>query len=438
MNAKEKRIYVLILKHLSDVANNQQIDFKEYSTLVREMGFKELAENKLLYQLYNDNVGEDVKWENVDISSSITSTFLQKLITLRDRNGENPGEFFTDPIDNIFSLDTSYSHYGQTGNYVYFDKFGINIQFKDRFSKFLLDLINLDEQDVWTYVAARQNGGHEPDDYFEDLRHVIQNLGSEEIEVLRKIFRLLGKNQILELLSGDHIGYESSEVIVRGLKDLSERLTDDIHNDYVQEVSRQSADSITTAYGEHFEDTGIEYDGDGRVRIEYNKLIEYVKNHPEIQTFADLKGHNLIDYSTNIQDAYYEYDINWHELNTDVFNTLNYFYESMEEDDELIQRVKNISDFEQIMENVGFKFNDRINTYVKTIKNNVMFIIPEKNIDYNQRKVILEMRTASEDINEPASKSYKIPFEEIANHVYTEKLFESILKKIYLNKRKYL
>ena len=258
-------------------------------------------------------------------------------------------------------------------------------------------------------------------------------------EKLSEIAFAVGKTELANKIKSN-FSDDVIDRIIDMIKKINENYLQNLFDEYALAINRSSCESIKDSYRNHFPD-GIKLN-DNTVVLDYDFLINYVKENPSIQTFSDLKGHKLIDDYSDITEATYEYynELDSEFLNHEYFTILDNLYDKIMDDEETISRVKNIKEFENIMKSLKFDINNEFGYYkVFKIDNQTFkrFSIEFEHIDYDNKVVKLKMTTSKAGDQSPDIKLYKIPFSEIGDYVYTEKLHESILFKIkqYLLKK---
>jgi hypothetical protein len=426
------KLLVYFLNLLSKKNQYKDISFDKFKKDALDSGFKNYSNNYMLFNFYNENVGSDVKWEDYDLKPFLND-FISKLEIIKNNNVKAE-ELFTNPIDTNFRLD-----YSSLSDYVEFYNDSIHLVFQDRYSEFLLELINLDTDDIYIYNAAIYGDCHTVEYYEDEIRYMFSLMDGDCKEKLSEIAFAVGKTELANKIKSN-FSDDVIDRIIDMIKKINENYLQNLFDEYALAINRASCESIKDSYRNHFP-YGIKLN-DNTVVLDYDFLINYVKENPSIQTFSDLKGHKLIDDDSDITEATYEYynELDREFLNHEYFTILDNLYDKIMDDEETISRVENIKEFENIIKSLKFTTNDDFGYYkIFKIDNQTFkrFSIEFEHIDYYNKVVKLKMTTSKAGDQSPDIKLYKIPFDEIADYVYSEKLHESILFKIkeYLLKK---
>ena len=428
---KNVKTLLLALNYLTKTFKGNPTTFEDYSKALNKLNFKNYATNKGLFEFFNNNVKEGVRWEDLEELSKFTNSFLTKIELIRD-GIKKPKELFTDPIDDKFRL--------FSGNrYVNFHAESIEMVFGDSYSQFYLDLINLDEHDMHTYFSAQYNGDcYSPDDFNEDIVYCISLVDSENAELLALICLALNRydiyKDIMSNVDDNTTRPIQSDRLINKILELlqsagGDRYLSDMYDEYKSRVNEASCDEIKSAFKEHFSDYGVWVRDSETIGFTYDFFIDFLSKNPDIQTFADLKGHNFIEYSSSIEDAAHEGDLDVEGLNRDFNYILNRLYDKISDSDEMEEKLKNIEEFENMMKSLKF---DYTNMYVLQVvdKNNNLkykFEIEPSQINYENKKLYLRVKNYAPggDVT-----THLIPFEDVPKYVTMEKLFENLVKKI--------
>lgn len=428
----KKTIFLIhFLKYLTRQSETQTVDFDQFREIANDGGFKKFSNNTLIYNFYNKNVSPEVKWESFDLSPFLNDFYTK--IKLISQGKATQDDLFNDPIDDHFRLGRS-----SRSDFVDFYHDSIHISFQDQYSDFLLDLINLEENDVSRYNNAKYDGDCYEVDYSSDeLLYMFNGMDSDNINKLEEIITAMGDMELAADIKGQrHLSDSASIKIIRLFqKVFGDKYIDRLFDEYRSAVSRASCQSVIEAYRQHFTEYVRMYD-DNTVEIDYGYFLNFLENHPTIQSFADLKGFTFIDNHTDISDAAYDYTLNYADLNKEYYYILDNMSDDIMEDEDTHKLVVSVNEFEQLMRNLKFKYEVGDRAYKKVVEmegERRIFYINLDTIDFKNKKVIL-LQMINHGLATPLSTKYKIPFSEIPNYVTIEKLHETIKKLI----RKYL
>lgn len=423
---KNIKSLVYFLNYLSKKTKNKTITFEKYNEIAHNLGFENFEENKNLFDFYNDNVEEEVKWEKFDLTP-YTSNFRNKIERIYLQK-EDPEKFFSYEIDDVFELG-----YSNRSNYVEFLDNSINITFQTISDEILLNLINLEYNDIINYHSAKYGSDCYDVEYSdEELGYIFQRMDTDCVNILKKIIMAFGDIELANRLNV--INYNVSEEIVKIFKKFTgDEYLDKLFDDYNREVGIASCNSIVEAFESHFNDDVKMYN-DNTLEIKYEFFINFLKRNPEISTFSDLKNYNLIDGYDDISQAAYEYEVDYSHLNREYYFILDNMYEDIMDDEDNKERIESIKNFEKLIKNLKFNYDSSNNgRYIKIIKTSdsteKVFLIYTKNIDFENKKLLLKMGEKKENSNLIEDwTEYRIPFNELSDYVYTEKLHEAIRK----------
>ena len=279
------------------------------------------------------------------------------------------------------------------------------------------------------YSAVNGEECYSPDFSSDSLEHAFNLMNNDCIVKLKEIVTALGKVGLANKIGVENFREVIHEIIKLFNQILGKRFVRDIYDDYATATNEASCQSVKDAFRDHFPE-GISLENGRQLEIEYTFLINFLEKNPQIQTFSDLEGVNLIDSNSYIDEAYYDYDIDIDNYNRNVYYILDNAYDKIMDDENTIKLVENLKEFENIMKSLKFKFSN--GDYLKVVPSETgkkrFKISVDSDVDFNKKKVILNFAIGSE------IKTYKIPFDEISDYVTTEKLHEMIKMKI----RKYL
>ena len=209
-------------------------------------------------------------------------------------------------------------------------------------------MINLSDEELWTYNAARfRQDCYVPDYYNDEIIYMFGNMDDDCREKLSEIATALGKIDLVNKIKRNFANENVVKELIKMFDILNKRHIENLFDEYAAAISRASCDSIIDAFKEHFP-KGIELD-DKEIIVTYDFFIKFLEENPNIQTFSDLEGRHLINDSSNIEGAKYEYDVDYEELNREYFRILDRIYDDLLDDEETISRVESIKDFENIM-----------------------------------------------------------------------------------------
>lgn len=431
----DKKIKLLIhfLKFLSKKHQFKQITFDVFKKNAIDMGFKNFSNNAPLYKFYNQNVSPEVKWEDLDLSPFINDFYTK--IKLISQGQATPNQLFSDPMDDHFRLGPS-----SRSDFVDFYEDSIHIAFRDQYSNFLLDLINLDESDLSHYHSAKYNGDCYEIEYSSDeLSYMFNGMDSDNINKLEEIVTALGDMELAGEIKGKtRLPDDASAKIIRLFeKVFGDKYNDRLFDEYRNAARRASCQSIIKTYEEHFTEYVRMYNDD-TIEIDYDFFLNFLENHPTIQSFADLKGYNLIEHHTDISEASYEFNLDYPDLNREYYYILDNMLDDIMEDEGTSKMVESVKEFENLMKKLKFQYQIGDRAYKRVFEreemgDRIIFYISLDTIDFKNKKVVL-LQLIDQGLGTPLSTKYKIPFDEIADYVTIKKLHESIKKLI----RKYL
>ena len=137
-----------------------------------------------------------------------------------------------------------------------------------------------------------------------------------------------------------------------------------------------------------------------------------------------MEDYPMIELHTNFEDAYYQYDINGEKLNNSFDTILTNRLTELETNDDYIFLSENSKEFLNIMNKLKFKKTS--DSYIKEI-GDLSIIIKINDIDFKNKTLKLIYKKNNK------VRLYEIPFNEISDYIYTEKLYENLLKKILIN-----
>lgn len=429
---KKSAFIVQFLRYLSKKTDFKKITFDQYKEISKVGVFKSLSNNYGLYEFYDANVSPDVKWEEFDLTPYVYN-FYQKIKSIYEGKIA-PNQVFSDPLDEHFELGRS-----NRSDYVVFYEDTIHIVFQNQYSDFLLDLINLDDNDLSYYRGARHNGDcYEVDWSDDELIYMFGTMDFDCVDKLREITIALGDMELAsEINYQRHLSDSSSAKLIRMFqKFFGDKYLDKLFDEYRRAVSQASCESIIKAYNDHF-NTDVNLYDDYTVEVTYDFFLKFLEKYPRIQSFSDLKGYSFIEHSTDISQAMYEYEVNHGDLNREYYYVLENMLEDIMEDEDTSKVVGSVKEFENLMKQLKFKYEIGDRAYKKvfgTEGERKIFYIALENIDFKNKKVVLLQLIEKSGERHPVSTKYKIPFSEISDYVMTEKLHESIKKLI----RKYL
>lgn len=424
---KNKKIILSILNYLSKKFKGKDLSFEDYSYTLKKLNFIDQADNRELYKFFVENNKEGVNWEQLNLAPFI-NTLINK-ITMIANGDKKANEVFTDPIDDFFEL-------GGGENYIDFYGDHLQFNFREPDSQFLLNLINLEEHDLGNYYAARYNGNcYRPDYEDDDILHIFQMLSSENLSLLSDIAKFLGENKLsidIKNHSQNNTRLRDSEsvkIINLIEKFFKSDVLSDIHHEYANHVESASCDSIIEAFREHFPD-GVDFIDSQSLRVNYDFLIDFLKENPSIKTFSDLRDVNLIDDYSDLGDAYANYDLDTYALNRDIYYIFNRLHDKVLSDEENIsEKVEAFKEFEDMIRALKFRYGADYVLQVVDKDNNLKykFEIDPDDVDYDNRKLKLTVK----DYRKGGEMTkHRIPFEDLPKYVTIEKLYESILSKL--------
>lgn len=426
---KKVKLLIYFLNYLSQKSKFKKISLEKYREIATLLGHKDFLRNESLFDFYNQNVEDNVNWENFNLTPYVNS-FIAKIESVFYRK-ESPKNLFSDPIDNYFYLEYNYNK-----PYIDFNDDSIHIAFTDSYNSFLLDLVNLDDNDFSYYAGAKYNGNcYTPDYSNEEMVYIFGSMGSDCINKVKEIITIFGDIELASNLDRvPNINEDQAEKIIKLFKFHTDDIyLDKLFDEYQSAVNRASCNSIIEAYESHFNDDVKMYDN-RTIEVKYEFFINFLKENPSIKTFSDLQNYKLIDDYDHISDAIYEYDLDYEYLNREYYTILDDMYDNVTSDDDIIERIEQTKKLFEILKSL--KFESKEKGYYKDIRIGSTFsrfVIPYNGIDTIKKTVTLTI-FKGEANREMGNKTYKIPFDEIADYVTIEKLHEMIKMKI----RKYL
>jgi hypothetical protein len=427
---KNIKLLIYFLNYLTKKSKGQSLSEEEFKKIALTGGFKQYVDNINLFNFFNENVKENIDWGSFDLAPYI-NTFLQK-IQLIYGGTKLPSEVFTNPIDDKFKLASGW------GDYVdFYDEF-IRFKFSDETDSILLDLINCNSDDMYNYLHARNGEAYRPEGG-EDMDFFFRFMDKDNMELLVSISKSLGDFSLAKEIqsridSGTRL--ESNEInqilelLVRTGKK-GTKLLRELTNEYENQAESASVESVKETFDWHFNNTGVEFGGVGVIDVKYETFINLLKENPQIKTFSDLDDVNLIQYPMDdLSDASYEYDLDIESLNKDFYYLLDNFNDVISNDEEIQNRVKSYEEIEKLMKILKFQYEGGV--YDKSIKvenGNKHFRIDPNEIDFDEKTVVLHYADTSKRVNGGIyNKAFKIPFDEISDYVYTEKLLYEMIK----------
>lgn len=415
------------LKYIARDADYKILTLPQYQEIAKDGGFKNFADNTSLFNFYNDNVEENVDWSKLDLSR-YSESFLEKIIKIYNKKAK-PEEVFNNPIDDFFRL---YGERSVGANYIKFGEHEIDFIFNEHISHFLCDLINLEEFDVSAYYDAVYNGScYRPDDYSEDIKDAFRLIHRDNLEKIQKIMISLGHIDTAEKIK-DGIDYSVAHEVSDKIEEVfGSSYNDDIVQEYRNSVESSACEAVRYSFDDHFP-SDISLNDPYTLLVTYDFFIDFLKKNPQVQTFSDLRNHKFIDHYTDISDAQYEYNVDRYSLNREYSYIIDRLLDKIEDDEEIKQKAISVRKFQKIIQQLKFIYHDDGFYYkdIKIDKNTFKRFKISHNIDYDREKVILYMITANVDNQSTKTNEYKIPFDELADYVYTEKLHETIRKAI--------
>lgn len=432
---KKVKLLIYFLNYLSKKTNFKEISFEYFKEIANFLGYKSFGENKLLFEFFNENVSPKVKWEEFDLKNYL-NTFYDKIYSIY-KGKASPNQVFTNQIDSQFKLGTS----SRSSNSVDFFEETIHMGFSS--PRFLLILVNLTDYELSLYWDAKTYGNCYDAEYsIGELIHLFINMDDDCRNILIKIVTGIGHLKLAEEIK-DEISSSSAEKIIELIENyFGDKYIQKIFEEYRMEANNASCNSIIEAFEGHFNSDVYMYDS-RTLEISYEFFLNFLKENPNIQTFSDLYGYKFIEDSSHIEDARYDFNVSYSDLNREYYTILDNIYDSMTDDEEIMERIAATKEFIDIMKSLKFEFQD--GNYYKDIKNKfktekpviTRFKIIPSQIDFDRKKITLYMIKSNEGesgFSPRVTKTYKIPFSEIANYVTIEKLHETIKNKI----KKYL
>jgi len=432
MNKETKKL-VVILNYLTKKSKGQEITWEQYKEILKKLNFIKESRNKNLFKFFNDNVEEGVNWNEFNLDS-FGYSLLGKIELIKQSN-ENVDLLFNDPIDDMFDLG-----YASGKNYIDFDVAKFDMNFRNSYSSFMLNLLGLDEYELRNYFAAKwENQGYQPE--FEDSddgRYMIMLLNFTNLEILHKIMVALGKNKLAKYIQhqienqlrfNDRDDYTELNEIVKTIDDVfGNDVIDNMFNEYSYEVNSASVDSIIEAFENSLPD-GLRVIDSSSLSLTYDFFIEFLETYNQINTFADLKNYTFVDTPADLHDASVDYDLNVDNLNHSFERILLGLLDKVESDESIIEIQKSVEYLDKMLKDLKFEYTKR---YFLTILNKdgnlkYKFEIEPDDINYKERKLDLTVKDYRPGGDE---KKHRIPFDDLPKYVTMEKLFESILSKL--------
>lgn len=155
----------------------------------------------------------------------------------------------------------------------------------------------------------------------------------------------------------------------------------------------------------------------GYLILPINELYNFLKSHPEVVSFNDLKEIKINGY-INLEDAYSNGyadvgDKQIKELNSDFEKQIEEFMDAVESGKIQIKEMKEIN---QIFKDLKFDDNLELKTKGREIK--------IKDIDYKNGKFLVHIEEKGPD-NKPRKYNAKIPYAKLADFVHQYHLFEN-------------
>lgn len=434
---------ISLLKGISKLTNRDDISYQELLNLGKKYGFTKLI-NFDLYQIYDNYRASNLEWEDIELEDSpfLFKSLLDKIKFISKNLDKIEIVFPSDTVDPYFYNDIKKSY---TPN-IEFTHRGVQFTFNyNDDTNDGLDMLNIGDDQYRLYTNATNDysdGGYRPEDYGDgnDRYLIIGLFNKENRKLLATILNYLGKPELSRSLMKKNISdydyVKIGEVLEAyhqkfGGKHQDDFITD-IENEWCNLAQSASQDSVGAEFKDHLE--GILFNNKYEFTVPYEKMIKYLTENPDIQTFIAIKDKPIIDNDLNLDDAYYQYwDIDMDEFNRCVNRQLESLLSKIEsemdnEESPYRKVVNNVNDFLKILKDLKFKKSKTTDQYTKTLPNKVI-TIPIKDIDYENGIVYITIRTKNNEGN-VETKQHKIPFEDLTNYTLSNQLFERVVKLI--------
>lgn len=422
---KKIKLIRYFLKYLSNKSKFKQISFENFRTYANNLGFKDFTYNYSLFNFYNENVSAVVDWDSFSDEQikKFTRSFKNKIELTS--SGLSDDEIFTK--EELISSDKHFE--------VFLRSYDMRIDFKRPYNNDFFDMLNTDYESISYYESAKQGySGYEPEYSRDEIHWFFNRLNDDNRKLIRKLLIYGGRSDLANKFTSE-FNEEIIDKIIKLLENLygEYNIIEDMFKEYSHLVRQASNESVEDAFEEHIP-SGINYIDSTTFFVEYDYFLEYLDKHPDVNSFDDMLKYPLIEDSLyNLYEASYEYDLDMNQLQYEFEKIFENVIDNVESDEKFQEKIKNIEELEDILYRLNFKMDG--DQYHKILKDEKFFneakrrfIIPINKIDYDSKMLVLKILYF--DDPEKNSRIYKIPFDELADYVFTEKLYESVLFQI--------
>lgn len=433
---KKIKIILIILNYLTKKFKSQPVTLGVYEDILTKLNFPEQAKNKRLLKFYNDNVHEGVNWSEFDLS--VLSYRLVDMIRAihHEDKSFSPEELFGN--DSSFSLGDSSR---EKNCVIVFNYKDIDFTFRYSYEDLYCKLLDQHEHELSTYWGAKYNGDcYRPDsDDSDNEGYIFTLLDMENLGMLKDIMFSLGKNKIATHI-GQLISYNNglnlrndstilAEIVETFRLVFGQKTLDNMFQYYADAVNSAACDSVIEEFLNNLPD-GVTVPDSHTITVTYDFFIQFLEEHPQIETFSDLKNYHFVGSGVDLDNALYDYNLDVDSLNQDLkYQIFEPLVSEIESNESYTDIANSIKDFEKMIKDLKFELDKDYVLEIRNKENKLIykFVIDPDDVNYREKKLdllIVDYRPNGE------SNMHRIPFGELPKYVTMEKLFESILSKL--------
>ena len=421
----DKKNTIFLLNYITKKSQGKIITKDQFNQYADDLGLKNLANNILLYYIYVHNSKPGVNWSEVKFDPK-QFTLREKVIALQSNSGLDT-DLFDEEMDDFFLLNPTYKPTNKGSVFFLTDK--IVFEFPSYDNDIYLGALNLDYEDQMIISAAKSGECYEIDDNGgEEYTYMLQYFNTDNTKLLSDTLRIIGEfklsNELSKMGRLSNTDNNTNDLIDQIVNTLEKKvpelnIIDDIFSEYRMLINTASCDSVEAEIKSHFPE-GVSTHHGNEIWVTYDYMIKYLSD-PEIREFRQMEDDPLISYRSGFDEAYYQYELDHEEFNRYVTSILENVISKIEDDDKYKFLNTNANEFFSIMDKLKFNRNDY--SFTKKI-GDVLITIQTKKINFEDK--ILELIYKKNKL----VRRYVIPFDEISDYVYTEKLYENLLKRI--------
>jgi hypothetical protein len=420
---------ITLLKLVQRITQSQPTTKDEFIKIAKKFGLYNITGHNL-FGFYNDNVTSEVQWDKIKPEKYKFLPFVKKIQLLKKNYNLWEKLFSYDEsgkIDDIFRIGNM--SYSISKPYVEFNRSYIEFEFKS--SGLAFEILNFEDGEYQQYTSTLYggDGGYDPDGYGDgdDKYGILNLLNKDNLIILANLMLYAGRPDLVKAIQKKKLHEHQVEI---------GKILDDIYRDFeiIQEMESEyntesryaSQEAVKASFLEQV-GKGIDVNNDTSFTVTYNYFIKFLTEHPEVQSFADLKDTPLRKDGLYLSDDYVDnhtyFDSN--SFNKTAERLLEKALEAAEDDDEFKEKIQNIQDFENLMNSLNFTIRPGFKDSYALEGKEKNIVISLKNIDYNDRKVKISIRYKSGPHNGDL-KTYVVDFDDLTNYVHSDELFETI------------